>query len=233
VESPEMVINIKNETYTRIVKPANIGAGKKLLEVGCAQGHGIRVVRPLGCEYFGVDLNVDAIEFAKSQYLDGNFINGVLRKEIFGNTKFDFVLMIDFIEHVRNPNQEIALVAAMLNDNGKLILSTPRSKSLIHRITGRYWPQYREEHLTYFSKTGIVKILERNGFLVEAVKPTFKVMSPNYFYGQSTQYSPSLVKGLAYIMKLTGNLLHIRKVLLPFGEMTVIATLVGAAKKNE
>jgi len=223
-ESEEMLIEIKNETYRRIIRPAKIEAGLKLLELGCAQGHGIREIRSFHCEYFGIDLNKNAIEFAKSRYSDGHFLNGVVQEGLSWNTKFDYVLMVDFIEHVRNPNQEIVLISHMLNPDGKIILSTPRSKSLVHNLTRRYWPQYREEHLTYFSKAGMVMLFERNGFLVETAKPTFKVMSPNYFYGQSTQFSPIIVKGFAYIFKSIANLVHLRKILLPFGEMTIIAT---------
>lgn len=132
--------------------------------------------------------------------------------------------MIDFIEHVRNTDQEIAVIARMLNPEGEIVLSTPRSKSLVHCLTRKYWPQYRGEHLTYFSKAGMTMLFERNSFSVEVAKPTFKVMSPNYFYGQSTQFSPILVKGLAYIFKSIANVIHLRKILLPFGEMTIIAS---------
>lgn len=232
-ESVEKVIEIKNETYRRVIRRAKIDVGEKLLEIGCAQGHGIRVTRSLGCEYFGVDLNREAIDFAKRQYEDGVFVHGVVHKELFGSIKFDRILMIDFIEHVRYPEQEVAVMASVLNRNGSVILSTPRSKSITHLLTGKYWPQYREEHLTYFSKAGIVKLLESNGFTVEVVKPTLKVMSPNYFYGQSIQYSPLLVRGLAYVFKSVANLLRIQQILLPFGEMTVIATLVGSNNEHE
>lgn len=223
-ESEEMLIEIKNETYRRIIHPAKIRSNKKLLELGCAQGHGIREIRTFDCEYYGIDLNEDAIKFAKSRYPDGNFLNGVVQEGLSWNTKFDYVLMIDFIEHVRNPDQEIAIISRMLNPDGKIVLSTPRSKSLVHCLTRKYWPQYREEHLTYFSKAGMTMLFERNGFSVEVAKPTFKVMSPNYFYGQSTQFSPILVKGIAYIFKSIANVIHLRKILLPFGEMTIIAS---------
>ncbi len=76
--------------------------------------------------------------------------------EPFGGERFDAITMIDFIEHVRDPEAELRLAGDRLAAGGRLLISTPRADSAVARATGRHWPQYREEHLTYFSLAGLV-----------------------------------------------------------------------------
>ena len=100
---------------------------------------------------------------------DAAFHAGTLADDPFGDERFDAITMIDFIEHVRDPEAELRLAGDRLAPGGRLLISTPRADSTVARATGRYWPQYREEHLTYFSLAGLAAVLQRAGLVVVRV----------------------------------------------------------------
>ena len=97
--------------------------------------------------------------------------------------------MFDFIEHVRRPRETLSQAWAVMRPGGKLLVSTPRTGSLAHLLSGRFWPQYREEHLVLFSETGLRWALADAGFRVDSVVPTTKYSTGAYLLGQVWAYS--------------------------------------------
>lgn len=71
---------------------------------------------------------------------------------------------MDYIEHVRDPEKILQLAASMLNEDGHIVISTPKLNSLSHRLMQKGWSHYKEEHLFYFSFQSMKKILEQSGF---------------------------------------------------------------------
>ena len=78
--------------------------------------------------------------------------------------------MIDFIEHVRDPEAELRLAGERLAPTADGCSSRRRAPTRPWPgLTGRHWPQYREEHLTYFSLAGLAAALQRAGLVVVTV----------------------------------------------------------------
>jgi 2-polyprenyl-3-methyl-5-hydroxy-6-metoxy-1,4-benzoquinol methylase len=172
---------------------------------------------------FGVDLNPDAIATAREAVPTAKFHAGTMADHPFPGCEFDAVVMVDFIEHVRSPEHELETIAGRLARDGKLVISTPRVDSGTRRLTGRFWPQYREEHLTYFSESGLQAVLQRIGFTISCITPTKKMLTPAYLYGQAIAYPIPVATPL---IKLAWPVLPIprhRPFGLRLGEMTVVA----------
>ena len=176
-----------------------------------------------GWKVFGVDLNGDAIETARRSVPDVPFHAGTMADTPFPGEEFDAVVMIDFIEHVRSPEHEFATIAERLAAQGKLVISTPRVDSGVRRITGKYWPQYREEHLTYSRNRACRPCCSGSGFTISSVAPTKKILTPAYLYGQALAY---LIPAVTPLVRLVWPVLPIpkhRPLGLRSGEMTVVA----------
>ena len=107
----------------------------------------------------------------------------------FDRVSLDAIVMVDFIEHVRDPEHEVRAAVEHLADSGRLLISTPRVDSATRRITGRAWPQHREEHLTYFTAIGIHALLLRAGTVATRLMSTKKILTPTYLYGQAVTYA--------------------------------------------
>jgi SAM-dependent methyltransferase len=83
----------------------------------------------------------------------------------------DLATMFHVIEHVADPGVVIRKIAAWLTPGGVLALETPNFDSLdAWLFRSKYWGGYHiPRHWHIFSRPSLTTLLERNGFIVEAV----------------------------------------------------------------
>jgi SAM-dependent methyltransferase len=223
LESPESLRTMKAMSFQPLVREIQCWGATRVMDVGCARGEFLGTVGASGYELFGVDRNEAAIESAATAVPHAVFHAGTLADKPFGDQQFDVITMIDFIEHVRDPEAELRDAAARLAPGGRVLISTPRRDSTVARLTGRNWPQYREEHLVYFSWAGLAAALQRTGLVITRSFATRKAVTPAYVYGQAMIHPLPVVTPVA---KALWRVLPLEKFgprKLWFGEMTVVA----------
>lgn len=137
--------------------------GMTLLEVGVGQGHLIAVAQELGYDVTAVELiESDAQETADLLGLPiicGDFL--YLEED----RQFDIITMGDVIEHLQRPVDGLKKAYALLKNGGILWLSTPNFESSFSRMVKASDAMWCEPyHITYFSRHGLVPILEQIGF---------------------------------------------------------------------
>jgi SAM-dependent methyltransferase len=82
-----------------------------------------------------------------------------------GPESFDAVVMIEVIEHLRDPRATIASLAPLLRRDGYLFVTTPNLGSLRARIQGARWPNVRSHtHVMYFTARSLERTLTLGGF---------------------------------------------------------------------
>jgi 2-polyprenyl-3-methyl-5-hydroxy-6-metoxy-1,4-benzoquinol methylase len=220
---------MKQMSFRSILAEVDEASARTVLDLGCAIGDLLVLVNRPEVALFGVDLNAGAIDRARVRLPDASFHVGTLADEPFPGTSFDVVTMVDFIEHVRDPEEELYRVAGRLSPAGLVIISTPRVGSIVQRITRRSWPQYREEHLTYLSVEGIEVLLGRVGLEVLSIRSTRKAVTPAYVYGQALAYPLPIVTPLARFAYERLPIRGLGPYGVWFGEMTVVARRGAAA----
>jgi SAM-dependent methyltransferase len=222
-ESPEALRAMKSMSFAPVIREIERAGGRRVLDLGCATGEFLRTLDPTRHDLFGIDLNEEAIAHARTSVPESQFHCGTLADDPFPGERFDAITMIDFIEHVRDPETELRLACGRLEDGGRVVISTPRTDSTVARLSRRYWPQYREEHLTYFSLSGLSACLQRAGLVITSAFPTRKAVTPAYVYGQALAYPlpvvTPIIRGAWSVLPL--DRLGPRR--LWFGEMTVVA----------
>lgn len=107
--------------------------GKEVIEFGCGYGAGAVLLSPYIQRYIGIDIDRDAISYAKNniekvfsntQFFElNNFIN------LSPTVKADVVVCFEVIEHVKDPIALISMLKDMTRANGKILLSTPNGLS--------------------------------------------------------------------------------------------------------
>ena len=102
-------------------------AGKRVLDAGCGAGLICEPLARLGAEVTGVDASAENIGVAGAHAagagLDINYIAGELDAIDIG--AFDLVISLEVIEHVADKQAFLASLAAKLNPDGLLVMSTP------------------------------------------------------------------------------------------------------------
>jgi SAM-dependent methyltransferase len=227
VDDDPSVQETKRATFAWIFSKAAPPAGARVLDIGCATGFLLQLARDRGLEAWGIDLNAYGIERCRSIVPEENLHCGVLIDHPFEGTLFDAIFMIDFLEHVRDPEKELRAVWERLSVGGVTAISTPRTDSLVHALTGRGWPQYREEHLTYFSRPGLTTLLHQCGFEVLSVDPTRKTVTLDYAHRLMQAYRQPFATPVAEaVWKMVPPLRRVR-FRVRLGEMTVVARKVS------
>jgi len=77
--------------------------GKKILDIGCSSGYGVRLL-PKNIEYVGVDYDTKIIEFAKENFGDENhnFICADINDFITTCDQYDTIIAFEILEHLEN-----------------------------------------------------------------------------------------------------------------------------------
>jgi len=144
--------------------------GGKLLDVGCGAGGYLGSMRELGWEVTGVDFDSAAVEAARLAGFDVNC--GSLEGQLYPTASFDAVTLNHVIEHLPDPVATLRECARILKPEGKLMLFTPNSASLGHRLFKRDWRGLEPpRHLFLYSPGSISSLLHQTGFAGLTTRP--------------------------------------------------------------
>ena len=165
----------------------------KVLDVGCAVGTFLlHLHKKYGCSISGVDFK-EGLCYPGFEKI--NFYEGLFYEQPIPEQEYDFVTMWHFLEHCYDPNQSLQMAKKVMKDNGRLVVEVPRLDSLTFKIYGSKWPGVQApQHTALYSKETICKLMEKNGFEVEAYLPYGAF--PPYFYIFTGTYFRLIGKGL-------------------------------------
>ena len=155
---------------------------KTLLDVGAATGFFVALAKTAGFEASGVEIAEYAAEAGRSKGLD--IMTGTLA-DVSAQKKgpYDVVAMLDVIEHVRDPRAELAHAHELLQPGGVLVINTPDAGSLYAKILGRNWHLIvPPEHLQYFSRPHMTRLLSESGFKVVEMTTIGKKFTLPYIF---------------------------------------------------
>jgi 2-polyprenyl-3-methyl-5-hydroxy-6-metoxy-1,4-benzoquinol methylase len=104
-------------------------AGRRVLDMACGEGYGSEVLSRSAASVVGIDANPEAHEHARLRYVRQN-----LRFERDLVERFmepcDVVVLLQTIEHVRNPQEVLAHFRSLLAPGGVAYVSTPNVLTL-------------------------------------------------------------------------------------------------------
>ena len=158
----------------------------RLLDVGCGTGAWLLTMRELGWQVEGLDFDENAVQMATLRGLTVH--TGSLEAQSFPDECFDVVTLNHVIEHLPDPVATLAECRRILKKNGQLILSTPNSASLGHRIFKEHWRGLEPpRHLYLFGPASMNALLTLAGF----TKFSIQTRNSGYLW----KHSFSLFKG--------------------------------------
>lgn len=177
----------------RLKKLGLLKSKNHVVEVGCAYGYFLNLIKNEVKSHQGFDVSPDGIKFAIED-LEVNASN-----EDFLTTKFpqkvDLVCMWDVIEHVSQPDQFVEKAASILKKGGALALTTGDIGTPLPKARGGKWRMiHPPTHIYYFDKSSMTALLEKYGF---------KVVS--YRYSATYRNTGSVLKQLIVNQKAKGG----------------------------
>lgn len=104
-----------------------IGKNKKILDIACGQGEGVRQLAQTQNEILGVDLNDEYLNNAKEHFSDLNNIKFHLAdaQKFSRPNQFDVITSMHTLEHLPNPLKFLKLCHLNLKPGGVLMIEVP------------------------------------------------------------------------------------------------------------
>jgi SAM-dependent methyltransferase len=143
------------------------------LDVGTGYGHFCHIARQVWPRtvFAGLDIGDGVLQARRRGWLDegyhGSFVG--LADTLAG--RYDVVSMHHYLEHTRDPLDEIRTAARVLSPGGHLLIEVPDPECAGARLLGRYWSHWMQpQHLHMFPADNLRQALTANGFTVVAVE---------------------------------------------------------------
>jgi len=150
------------KTISRYVKDP---VGKLLVDVGSNYGALVEEAVLIGFKAIGLEKNNILVEAGVKRGL--NILTNDLA-ELEGTV--DVITAMHVLEHLTDPRSFIKDVHQKLAPSGVFVIGIPNIESHLAKKDGLSWRYIALEHLFYFSKEVLTKILKQEGFEVIGVK---------------------------------------------------------------
>jgi SAM-dependent methyltransferase len=138
--------------------------GRKLLDVGCGIGTFTKAFADSGFDVTGMDMSERCLN--KARRINAAFF----REDICSPDKlekmhgrFDSVVALDVLEHIKDEHAALAGISNLLKPNGTFVLTVPAFSFLYSSYDKKI------EHKRRYSAPGVRSLLGENGFRVEKV----------------------------------------------------------------
>lgn len=142
-----------------------------LIDVGCGIGYFAEVAKERGWNVYGTEYTDEAIEICKNKGIQME--EGKLDPTKYPEGHFDIVASFEVIEHINNPQEEMANFNKILRKGGACYITTPNFNSLSRMLSGPNWVVVDyPEHLSYYTPKTLGNLLRNSGFKKKVVEAT-------------------------------------------------------------
>jgi len=167
-------VDLVHPNDSHMMAIARVPARSDVLDVGAADGSVARVLRGMGCRVWGVELDEQAAAAARPVCEDvvvGD-VEGIDLKASFGR-RFDVVLLLDVLEHLKDPATVLVQARDLLADAGWVVVSLPNVAHAAVRIqllNGRF--VYTDSglldrtHLRFFDRPAVEALFAGAGMRI-------------------------------------------------------------------
>ncbi len=201
--------NLK-KVYKFIEKYVPNKEGKKLLDIGCADGSFAALLQKKGFDVYGIDIAKKAIRRARSKGIKAK-VGDLGKKLPYKSNSFDVIIMCEVIEHIFDTDFLLREIYRIIKKGGFLFITTPNVASFTSRVKlifggypnglEYYVGQRTSGHIRAYTPAILRRQLNRDGFKV------IKMTSPNLLFPVKSKVIPNFIKELMiHLSDLTKNL---------------------------
>jgi 2-polyprenyl-3-methyl-5-hydroxy-6-metoxy-1,4-benzoquinol methylase len=145
------------------------GLSGRLLDVGCATGDLLAAAKKLGFQPEGLELSDWSSRLARER----GFVVHQDSLETLAQRSpqtYDFITLMGVVEHFSCPREELNHLRRLLKPGGVLAIWTGDVDSILSRMLGRRWWYWQGQHIQYFTRQSLVRLIRDAGFEVVAIR---------------------------------------------------------------
>ncbi len=145
----------------------------KVLDLGCASGYFAKELLKKNCRVWGIDADKEAVAEAKKYCVDAKVMDLDEFSPRFNRGAFDYILLLDVLEHLRNPDKLLKSLRNYLEKEGTIIISVPNVAFISLRLAllrGKFEYQKTgimdESHLHFYTKKALIDLITKCGLKI-------------------------------------------------------------------
>jgi 2-polyprenyl-3-methyl-5-hydroxy-6-metoxy-1,4-benzoquinol methylase len=184
-----------------------LSPGSRVLDVGCAAGFFLEVMRERGFDTWGVEVSAPIAEEAQRRLGRERIHVGTLDNAPYQEGEFDLVTFWDVVEHLPDPVEVLRQARPLLKPGGLLLIETQNVESRFARLMGRRWQHFKQaEHLWHFSPSTATALFHASGYSVERLtaRRAGKYVSLDFIVERAGRVHPALTRLLSPLARFGG-----------------------------
>lgn len=160
--------------WVRRIHRRYVRAGR-WLDVGCSAGFVVKAAEEAGFEAHGIDVESTGVRYAREVLGLEHVRRGWLGDDDYPPAHFDVITLYDVIEHVPDLDALLRRLARLLAPAGVMEVRTPDLGHFRVPRALETWPEIKpSEHLYYFSRETLARLLARHGLAIVSRRPSLK-----------------------------------------------------------
>ncbi len=136
---------------------------KRIFEVGCGRGEYLSLMNKFNIDGYGIEYADEAVKYCVDRELKVSKLYIESGEEKIEGGPFDAFFILNFFEHLPDPNTTLKGIYNNLNEGGIGIVEVPNFDMM---LKNNLFTEFINDHLFYFTKDTLTSTLERNGFEV-------------------------------------------------------------------
>jgi 2-polyprenyl-3-methyl-5-hydroxy-6-metoxy-1,4-benzoquinol methylase len=178
-------IDLESANSSHALAVLDVRPGALVLDIGAADGSVARRLRERGCRVIAVEVDPQAASEAE-QFCERVVVSDVEQLDFaseFDGLQFDAVLLLDVLEHLRDPPATLSKAAAWCKPAGHVIVSVPNVTHAALRLqllSGRF--HYTDTglldrtHLHFFDRPGLEHLVSQADlFVIDRMRTVMSV----------------------------------------------------------
>ena len=153
--------------FTRREPIAFHGEGK-ILDIGCNTGMYLYLLKNLGWQAHGVEIDPHCCAAARELGID--VFQGRLEDADFSPLSFDVIRFQNVLEHMPDPKQALKKALTLLKEGGRVYVSIPNTRSLTAFLSKEKWLAFG--HIQGFSPRSMVRLCKDLDLKIKRIRFT-------------------------------------------------------------
>lgn len=208
-EDYELTAHLRIKTFQKWydeIKPFLKTTEGLALDIGCAAGYFLDVLKENGWEAEGIELEEEMLESIRKK---GYPVYNTPLEFFNEKKKYTLITLFDVMEHLPNLHLNLEKLANILDNNGTIALVTPDFNSRQRKIFGKRWFQFKpKEHIQYFTKETLQKAVVSHGLSIIHTSTSGQYADTSFLYNRLKRYGFTVP---AFIFKSATDLFGLSK----------------------
>ena len=135
--------------------------GKKVVEIGCGKGEFLSLMKKAGVDAYGIEYSDESVDYCRKNDLKVEKLYLEGEDDKISGHPFDCFFIMNFFEHLQDPNATLKSLYNNLSDSGVGLIEVPNFDMILRNDL---FSEFINDHLFYFTKETLTRVLELNGF---------------------------------------------------------------------